>query len=151
MPAQETFASSKEFNDYLDKKIETDAILNKYEESGECWSDLLILQEQARTEIIKTTISATHNWSQATIMDRGHQLECFWCGYCGIKASIFDHIGCLSIISKVRDKRPTYTTHNQYLMYPCSQIARYQQDINDRACQICGLPEQLADKLCQVR
>lgn len=123
------------------------------------WTDLLNFQEKGRVEVIKQNISVTHSWIPAKMLggnlDSKFHIECFLCDKCGIRCSIFDHISCLSIISKVRDKLPSYTVHNQYLMYSCEEILKMREENNvgepfERFCMDCGIPDQLKTPVCKI-
>jgi len=115
--------------------------------------DLINLQEKARVLTIKEKISSTHHWTKATVVDQdtGIRTECFWCNKCDARCSTFEHINCLSIISKVKDNLPTYTVHNSYLQFSCDEIANIMKPGNTgKHCYDCGMPEKATGLKCNL-
>ena len=116
----------QEFEDMIDGMVpvEIQQSITSDIETCETFAEIKTLCEKGRVFTIKQKISATHRWVKATSIDTKTKMrvECFWCERCNIRASAFDHISCLSIISKVKDNLPSYTTHNEYLMYTCEEV-----------------------------
>jgi hypothetical protein len=145
----------KEFTAKLDKLVPTaiqktmEAEMHRLEEDGAAsWIDIMNLQERARVLTLKDVISATHKWSKVSELDStGYQIEAFWCPTCGLRASAFEHTNAMSIISKVVDKLPTYTTHNQYLMFTCEQVQVLKHSSLEY-CGDCGVPYQGKSSHC---
>jgi len=148
--------SYAEFTDMIDGMIPKEIqeaidldIQNNDQEFG--FMDLANLQEKARVYTIKKNISNTHKWCKATSVDSdGNKVECFWCEKCNIRCSMFEHISCLSIISKVKDNLPTYTTHNEYLMLTCDEIKELQKNETDVYCYQCGVAESGQTNKCSI-
>jgi hypothetical protein len=137
--------SQDEFIDYIDNMIpsEVQEALKSETESCVQWLDLVHVQEKARVLTIKHKLSSTHKWTKAQVVDsNGHRSEVFWCGVCNIRCSVFDHINCLAIISKVTNNLPSYTVHNAYLMHTCNEVMnKIRPGYEDRSCFDCGMPE----------
>lgn len=147
------FGSHEDFLNYIDNLIpsDVDEELRKqlFQDKNQSWSELMNLQEQARNATIKQLISSTHCWTRAVCTDdMEHKTDIFWCDKCGIKASVFENIGCLSILRKVLDKLPTYTVHNQYLMYKCEEILAMTD--GKKYCFECGIPEKCRTIGCEI-
>jgi hypothetical protein len=144
--------SREEFEELLDNMVpqEVADAMNRDSEYCEGVVDLLNLREKARVFTIKQNISITHRWHKATGLESaGNRTECYWCDKCNIRASIFEHINCLSIISKVRDGLPTYSVHNEYLMYTCEQILTM-HTAHDMRCLDCGVPSKGKTDKCEM-
>jgi len=145
--------SQNDFIDVIDNLIpaEVQMLLKDEEECCESFIDLVNVQEKARVLTIKHRISSTHKWSKATCSDsEGHRSELYWCDICNMKCSAFDHINCLSIISKVKDNLPTYTVHNEYLMLTCNEVMNLVHPGKDMRCFDCGMPEKGKSKYCSL-
>lgn len=113
--------------------------------------DLINLQEKARVLTIKKHISYTHTWHKAKVVDSsGCKSEVFLCLKCNSVASIFEHINTISIISKVKDELPTYTAHNEYLMYTCEEVADSDKSENDYRCFDCGVNNARKTNKCRM-
>lgn len=141
------------FTDQLDNSIPEDMLVVLREQMDKCASliDIINIQERARVLTIKDKISSTHHWTQATSIDtNGYRVECFWCDVCNMRCSVFEHICCLSIISRVKDKLPTYTIHNQYLMRSCNEIKNLEKPGCERQCIDCGVPEKGKTSACSI-
>lgn len=136
--------SQEEFIDYIDNLIpsEVEDSLKHETERCEHFMDLVNVQEKARVLTIKHKLSSTHSWTKAQCVDsKGHRSEVYWCGNCNIRCSIFDHINCLSIISKVTNDLPSYTVHNAYLMLTCNEVLNMVHPGCEKQCFDCGIPE----------
>lgn len=143
------------FTELLDDMVPYEVQQDLLERNSENYQDmgiveLLNLREQGRTVVLKEKISSTHKWHFANCIDStGNRVDCFWCEVCGIRASSFDYISCISIISKVRDTLPTYSTHNQYIMLTCDQVLKFISEKEEQPrCIDCGMPENCKTEKC---
>lgn len=114
--------------------------------------DLVNLQEKARVLTIKSKISSTHKWVKLHQEDNNfHKTELYWCNTCGLKCSSFEHINCISIISKVSNYLPTYTPHNEYLTITCDGVMKLQNSPGGSyRCIYCGIPTKGACNRCSL-
>lgn len=146
--------SKEEFEDMLDGMVPMEIQKSIESDMHGCDSFLEIhnLCEKGRVFTIKQKISGTHRWCKATCVDTVSNVreECYWCERCNVRASTFDHINCISIISKVRDNLPSYTVHNEYLMYTCEQVMTMKSHPNDIQCMYCGVPEKAKTAKCHM-
>lgn len=144
--------SPEEFETYIDSLIspEMNQKLNAELATISGCIDSINVVERARVATIKERISSTHKWMSATISDPsdGNRIQCYWCNDCNAICSEFEHINCLSIISKVKDNLPTYTAHNEYLMHTCSEILNVVTPGQTKHCYTCGIPERAKTNLC---
>lgn len=145
-----------EFLDFIDNMVSPEILDRMTQEllnnGNPNFIDLINLQERARILTIKERISSTHKWTKAICIneDNGARTECFWCEVCNLRCSTFEHINCLSIISKVRDKQPTYTIHNGYLKLSCSEVLNMALPGIGPHCFDCGIPERAKSNKCQI-
>jgi len=129
------------FLKYIDEFASKDAEQIFETTTFDSFIDVINIQEKMRGQVIKNQISKTHSWTKCSCVDnKGFNTDIFWCMDCGVKCSIFDHISCLSIISKVKDNLPTYTTHNKYLMLTCQEIKALNAVSDELHCFECGTP-----------
>lgn len=138
---------------FIDNMVSSEINAMLQDEIDNCVSmiDLINVQEKARVLTIKHRISSTHTWFKASCVDsKGHRSVIFWCDKCNMRCSEFEHINCLSIISKVKDNLPTYTVHNQYLMYTCDQLLNKVHPGKDMRCFECGIPENAKTNNCNL-
>jgi hypothetical protein len=146
--------SKDEFEDMIDNMVpkELKEAMERDMETCHSFAEIRNLCERGRTYVIKQHISSTHQWHKATSVDAksGMRVECFWCEKCNIRASTFDHVACLSIISKVKDNFPSYTVHNEYLMYTCEQVRTFKSQHADIQCVDCGIPEKAKTDKCHM-
>lgn len=143
--------SRDEFIDYIDNMIPSEIEESLKDETASCehFIDLVNVQEKARVLTIKHRLSSTHHWMKAQCVDsKGHRFEMYWCDKCNLKCSAFDHINCLSIISKVKDNLPSYTVHNEYLMLTCNEVLNMVHPGREKVCFDCGIPERGQTNKC---
>jgi len=110
-------------------------------------ADIVNYVEKARNATIKEKISGTHNWVKAVSVEKDGRVNIFLCPKCNLKASAFECIRTISIISKVHDHKPTYTVHNEYLQYTCEE-AQVLQYNSDNECIDCGISGAVATPAC---
>lgn len=141
------FLSIDQFRAYIDRLIDP-ALKRALEKEisddadAQLW-DIVNIQERGRVLTIKEQISKTHTWEETLCVDNErNQIECFWCVKCNIRCSIFEHIHTTSILSKVKDRLPTYTIHNGYLMMTCAQLQglRDQNRASSYECRVVRAP-----------
>lgn len=146
--------SDSEFEDYIDNLVPEELQNEAYKALGKeaSFIDIVNMQERLRVHTIKNLISSTHNWDKCLVShDDGLMEECFWCNDCNVKCSVFEHINCLSIISRVKDKLPTYTKHNQFLMFTCDQLRNFETPTDyGKHCYQCGVPERAKTSKCTI-
>jgi len=145
--------SQDAFIDIIDNMIPSEIQMSLKDEEENCESiiDLVNVQEKARVLTIKHKLSSTHRWVKATCMDsNGHRSESYWCDVCNLRCSAFDHINCLSIISKVNNYLPSYTVHNKYLMLTCNQVMNMIHPGKELRCFDCGMPENGKSEDCTL-
>lgn len=123
---------------YIQRTLETQSLV-----------DLILLQERQRVLTIKRRISNTHKWSSAVSVsgDNFHQ-SIFWCERCNMKASAFDYISSMLDITRVTDKHPSYTVHNNYLSVTCEEACELIGKSPDNLCSDCGLPSRYMQFKC---